>query len=357
MGRAPCCDKANVKKGPWAPEEDAKLKAYIEEHGTGGNWIALPQKIDLKRCGKSCRLRWLNYLRPNIKHGGFSEDEDRIICSLYVSIGSRWSIIASQLPGRTDNDIKNYWNTRLKKKLLGKQRKDQIFCEKKDLLMKKGRSPSEIPSSIVVSSSDNINNQDPYLPELPVMPPMPYLNQEPRFVNDHTSIRNLLIKLGGKFSSGDNANQSINMVSHIPIDNTLTDVQASLQKDHNFIACNGHVSSSSSSVLLNSQYNILPIQEGQSGTFSSMFEEMCYCTNPQKLDGFEFLYGDMCEMNTSGSSSVITCGDSMEWGDQMNSLISTTTTSNVHCLSNYQRSLQQLEVVLQDRAIDDGINS
>ncbi|RZB72511.1 Transcription factor MYB36 isoform B [Glycine soja] len=73
----------------------------------------------LKRCGKSCRLRWLNYLRPNLKHGEFSEDEDRIICTLYASIGSRWSIIASQLPGRTDNDIKNYWNTKLKKKMMG----------------------------------------------------------------------------------------------------------------------------------------------------------------------------------------------------------------------------------------------
>ncbi|KAL7097415.1 hypothetical protein ACP275_10G143200 [Erythranthe tilingii] len=122
MGRAPCCDKANVKKGPWCPEEDAKLKAYIDKYGTGGNWIALPQKIGLKRCGKSCRLRWLNYLRPNIKHGGFTEEEDNIICSLYISIGSRWSIIAAQLPGRTDNDIKNYWNTRLKKKLLGRRK-------------------------------------------------------------------------------------------------------------------------------------------------------------------------------------------------------------------------------------------
>ncbi|KAI7738716.1 hypothetical protein M8C21_003488, partial [Ambrosia artemisiifolia] len=72
----------------------------------------------LKRCGKSCRLRWLNYLRPNIKHGEFSEEEDRIICTLYANIGSRWSIIASQLPGRTDNDIKNYWNTKLRKKLM-----------------------------------------------------------------------------------------------------------------------------------------------------------------------------------------------------------------------------------------------
>ncbi|XP_015935727.3 transcription factor RAX2-like, partial [Arachis duranensis] len=118
MGRAPCCDKANVKRGPWSPEEDTKLKEYIDKHGTGGNWIALPHKAGLKRCGKSCRLRWLNYLRPNIKHGEFSDEEDRIICSLYANIGSRWSIIAAQLPGRTDNDIKNYWNTKLKKKLM-----------------------------------------------------------------------------------------------------------------------------------------------------------------------------------------------------------------------------------------------
>ncbi|CAH1438276.1 unnamed protein product [Lactuca virosa] len=118
MGRAPCCDKANVKKGPWSPEEDRKLKDYIQTHGTGGNWIALPQKAGLRRCGKSCRLRWLNYLRPNIKHGEFSDDEDKVICALYASIGSRWSIMATQLPGRTDNDIKNYWNTKLKKKMM-----------------------------------------------------------------------------------------------------------------------------------------------------------------------------------------------------------------------------------------------
>ncbi|CAL9088971.1 unnamed protein product [Musa textilis] len=119
MGRTPCCDKAHVKRGPWSPEEDTKLKEFIEKYGIGGNWISLPHKAGLRRCGKSCRLRWLNYLRPNIKHGQFSEEEDRIICSLFTTIGSRWSIIAAQLPGRTDNDIKNYWNTKLKKKLLG----------------------------------------------------------------------------------------------------------------------------------------------------------------------------------------------------------------------------------------------
>ncbi|KAJ1263983.1 hypothetical protein BS78_09G228400 [Paspalum vaginatum] len=118
MGRAPCCDKSSVKRGPWSPEEDEQLRSYVQRHGIGGNWIALPQKAGLNRCGKSCRLRWLNYLRPDIKHGGYTEQEDRIIWSLYSSIGSRWSIIASKLPGRTDNDVKNYWNTKLKKKAM-----------------------------------------------------------------------------------------------------------------------------------------------------------------------------------------------------------------------------------------------
>ncbi|CAF2084873.1 BnaA06g15640D [Brassica napus] len=152
MGRAPCCDKANVKKGPWSPEEDAKLKSYIETRGTGGNWIALPHKIGLRRCGKSCRLRWLNYLRPNIKHGGFSEDEESIICNLYLTIGSRWSIIAAQLPGRTDNDIKNYWNTRLKKKLIMKQRKDlQEACiEQQEMMVMMKRQQQQIQTSFMM---------------------------------------------------------------------------------------------------------------------------------------------------------------------------------------------------------------
>ncbi|XAR67083.1 hypothetical protein NMG60_11013513 [Bertholletia excelsa] len=116
MGRAPCCDKKEVKRGPWSPEEDNILRSYVQKFGSGGNWIALPHKAGLKRCGKSCRLRWLNYLRPDIKRGSFTQGEDSIILTLYNSIGSRWSVIASHLQGRTDNDVKNYWNTKLKKK-------------------------------------------------------------------------------------------------------------------------------------------------------------------------------------------------------------------------------------------------
>ncbi|ESQ52315.1 hypothetical protein EUTSA_v10017791mg [Eutrema salsugineum] len=166
MGRAPCCDKANVKRGPWSPEEDAKLKDYIENQGTGGNWIALPQKAGLRRCGKSCRLRWLNYLRPNIRHGDFTEEEDKIICGLFASIGSRWSVIAAHLQGRTDNDIKNYWNTKLKKKLLATMAPPPPPPPPHHHLAIASSSASSPSSSSSSSHYNMINNLLPYNPSI-----------------------------------------------------------------------------------------------------------------------------------------------------------------------------------------------
>nr|QHG11431.1 R2R3-MYB transcription factor 3 [Taxus chinensis] len=85
-------------------------------HGHGC-WREVPKLAGLLRCGKSCRLRWTNYLRPDLKRGLLSESEEKLIIDLHAAIGNRWSRIAAQLPGRTDNEIKNYWNTRIKKKL------------------------------------------------------------------------------------------------------------------------------------------------------------------------------------------------------------------------------------------------
>ncbi|KAL2483219.1 MYB protein [Forsythia ovata] len=117
MGRSPCCEKNGVKKGPWTPEEDTKLIQYIQVHGPC-NWRALPKNAGLQRCGKSCRLRWTNYLRPDIKRGRFSFEEEETIIQLHSVLGNKWSAIAARLPGRTDNEIKNYWNTHIRKRLL-----------------------------------------------------------------------------------------------------------------------------------------------------------------------------------------------------------------------------------------------
>ncbi|KAF8704007.1 hypothetical protein HU200_031490 [Digitaria exilis] len=114
------CQKPKVqyRKGLWSPEEDEKLRDYILRYGHGC-WSALPGKAGLQRNGKSCRLRWINYLRPGLKHGTFSLEEEETVMSLHAKMGNKWSQIARHLPGRTDNEVKNYWNSYLKKRVEG----------------------------------------------------------------------------------------------------------------------------------------------------------------------------------------------------------------------------------------------
>ncbi|KAH7669832.1 myb proto-oncogene protein plant protein [Dioscorea alata] len=153
MVRAPCCEKMGLKKGPWTSEEDQILITHIQRFGHG-NWRALPKQAGLLRCGKSCRLRWINYLRPDIKRGNFSREEEETIISLHQLLGNKWSAIASRLPGRTDNEIKNVWHTHLKKRV--KQEAGQTLQQE--------------PKRIKGTDQDNkklmnVNNIDPVSPE------------------------------------------------------------------------------------------------------------------------------------------------------------------------------------------------
>ncbi|KAK6278845.1 hypothetical protein POUND7_019112 [Theobroma cacao] len=155
MVRAPCCDKMGMKKGPWTPQEDEILISYVQKNGHA-NWRALPKQAGLSRCGKSCRLRWINYLRPDIKRGNFTSEEEETIIKLHEMLGNRWSAIAARLPGRTDNEIKNVWHTHLKKRLKQYQTKpgtkqntkskSKIKCESSDNIVP-SQSESGNPSS------------------------------------------------------------------------------------------------------------------------------------------------------------------------------------------------------------------
>ncbi|PSS30669.1 Transcription factor like [Actinidia chinensis var. chinensis] len=292
MGRAPCCDKANVKRGPWSPEEDAKLKSYIDKHGTGGNWIALPQKIGLKRCGKSCRLRWLNYLRPNIKHGGFSEEEDDIICSLYLSIGSRWSIISAQLPGRTDNDIKNYWNTKLKKKLMGNQRKEQQARRAKQEMKRE---------SEISMASDAMNTIIPYWPEPNLSMPTVKLNQENHHLKDQEFLKKFPGSIEGRFID-DGQETNINSENfRYPFDNSTTQDQLYDNSINTFASTPSQVPN------IFEGFNNYPIEIGE-----------LVCNTPQQFDDFSLV--DM----VNGTSS----GESTHWGDTSSEVLYPAMVSN-----------------------------
>ncbi|XAR68056.1 hypothetical protein NMG60_11003053 [Bertholletia excelsa] len=158
MVRTPCCDKTGLRKGTWTPEEDRKLIEYISRYGYW-NWRQLPKFAGLLRCGKSCRLRWMNYLRPNIKRGNFTKEEEDTIIRLHKSLGNRWSAIAAELPGRTDNEVKNHWHTYLKK---GSREAPTVHAEKPSSRKKRSYA-LEISA---VNSTSSVAQSNVSLPEM-----------------------------------------------------------------------------------------------------------------------------------------------------------------------------------------------
>ncbi|EMS58851.1 Myb-related protein Zm1 [Triticum urartu] len=158
-GRAPCCAKVGLNRGSWTPEEDMRLIAYIQKFGHA-NWRALPKQAGLLRCGKSCRLRWINYLRPDLKRGNFTVEEEETLIKLHNMLGNKWSKIAACLPGRTDNEIKNVWNTHLKKRVAasaGEQKKGGAKGKKKTTCADVP-APSPSPSSSTTTTTTTTTN-------------------------------------------------------------------------------------------------------------------------------------------------------------------------------------------------------
>ncbi|XP_054814772.1 myb-related protein 308-like isoform X2 [Prosopis cineraria] len=148
-----CCSKQKIKRGLWSPEEDDKLVKFISTHGHK-SWSSVPKLAGLQRCGKSCRLRWINYLRPDLKRGSFTADEEQTIIDVHRILGNRWAQIAKHLPGRTDNEVKNFWNSCIKKKLIS-----QGFDPQTHNLLSSHRR-SSLPVSVSSSSATNSHNNN-----------------------------------------------------------------------------------------------------------------------------------------------------------------------------------------------------
>ncbi|KAK6137864.1 hypothetical protein DH2020_028392 [Rehmannia glutinosa] len=134
--------KEEMRKGPWTEEEDVQLALYVNLFGDR-RWDFIAKVSGLKRTGKSCRLRWVNYLHPGLKRGKMTPHEERLVLQLHSKWGNRWSRIARKLPGRTDNEIKNYWRTHMRKKAQEK---------------KKAKSQSSSSSSSSNSSSSSMSD-------------------------------------------------------------------------------------------------------------------------------------------------------------------------------------------------------
>ncbi|KAG9153790.1 hypothetical protein Leryth_005918 [Lithospermum erythrorhizon] len=104
----------SFKKGPWTKAEDEVLMRVVHELGSN-DWVKIEMQSGLNRTSKSCRLRWKNHLQPHLKKGTFSFKEENDVIRMHYKYGNKWSLMAKRIPGRSDNEIKNFWHSRIKK--------------------------------------------------------------------------------------------------------------------------------------------------------------------------------------------------------------------------------------------------
>ncbi|KAL9235278.1 hypothetical protein vseg_010051 [Gypsophila vaccaria] len=162
-------------KGPWTEQEDVQLVCFVGLFGDR-RWDFIAKVSGLKRTGKSCRLRWVNYLHPGLKRGKMTPHEEKLVLELHSQWGNRWSRIARRLPGRTDNEIKNYWRTYMRKQ--AQEKKQEISPSSSSSSSQNSYSSSANSSAVITATARTSSFQSAETPDRAALHEKKYKNNE-----------------------------------------------------------------------------------------------------------------------------------------------------------------------------------